>query len=279
MNTFYSLHNFCFFDATTVALMIPSMILVVLLSYVALKKQYWVLKPAYQSIGAAGQEQVPVDDGRISFAFKRLGLYLYCLVLANAVAAFLLSTISYEILPEETFRPYFMRELLAMASGLFISILGSFSLFALVQAVQLRQAPFIPAFSPRNPTRVLFSCMAFLFISLWNVPVTQAILVSTSCLPGDLYILKDLARVCISLSAMPLSLMAISIALTGTTISSQRANQRIHLQSLSPESLAALPEERLHQIVDDARLAQNVEAAEIVSLHLLERAEASMKSS
>jgi len=43
--------------------------------------------------------------------------------------------------------------------------------------------------------------------------------------------------------------------------------------------LYALAEERLHLIVDDARLAQNVEAAEIVSLHLLERAEASVKAS
>ncbi len=279
MNTFYSLHNFCFFDATTIALMIPSVILVVLLSYVAIKKRYWALNPAYQSISAAGPEQLTVDDGRIAFAFKRLSIYLCCLVVANASAAFFLSTINYGILSGETFRPYFMRELLAMASGLFTSILGSFSLFALVQAVQLRQAPFIPAFSPRNPTRFLFSCMAFLFIALWNVPATQAILVATSCLPGDLYILKDLAKVCIALSAMPLSLMVILIALTCTSISSQRAKQRIHLQSLSPESLAALPEDRLHQIVDDARLAQNVEAAEIVSLHLLERAEASIKSS
>lgn len=279
MNTFYSLHSFCFFDATTVALMIPSMILVVLLSYVALKKQYWALKPAYQSIGAAGQEPVPVDDGRISFAFKRLGIYLYCLVLANALAAFFLSNISYEISSGATSHFSFMRELLAMASGLFISILGSFSLFALLQALQLRQAPFIPVFSPRNPTRFIFSCMAFLFVALWNVPVTQAILVATSCLPGNLYILKDLARVYIALSALPLSLMVIMMALTRNSISSQRAKQRIHLQSLSPESLAALPEERLHQIVDDARLAKNVEAAEIVSLHLLERAEASMKAS
>ncbi len=278
MNTFYSLHNFWFFDATTIALMIPSVILLVLLSSVAIKKQYWALKPAYQSISAAGQEPLTVDDGRIAFAFKRLGIYLFCLVVANALAAFFLSTINYEISSRETSHLYLVRYLLATASGLFISILGSFSLFALVQAVQLRQAPFIPAFSSRNPTRFLFSCMAFLFIALWNVPFTQAILVATSCLPGDLYILKDLARVCIALSAMTLSLMVILIALTGTSISSQRAKQRIHRQSLSPESLAALPEDRLHQIVDDARLAKNVEAAEIVSLHLLERAEASMKS-
>lgn len=278
MNTFYTLHNFFFFDATTIAIMLPSVTLVVLLSSVAIKKQYWALRPAYQSIGAAGQELLTVDDGRISFAFKRLGIYLYCLVLANALAAFFLSAIPYEISTGEAFRPYFMREFLAMASCLFISILGGFSLFALVHAMKLRQAPFVPVFSPRNPARFIFSCMAFLFIALWNVPATQAIFVATSCLPGDLYILKELARVCISLSALPLSLMIIMMALTRISISSQRANQRIHLQSLSPECLAALPEERLHQIVDDARLAQNLEAAEIVSLHLLERAEASMKS-
>ncbi|MDP3506415.1 MAG: hypothetical protein Q8T09_00365 [Candidatus Melainabacteria bacterium] len=88
----------------------------------------------------------------------------------------------------------------------------------------------------------------------------------------------------IGFSTFPLAIMGMIVAFTrksrfGSTFASARANQCIHLQSLSPESLAALSEERLHQIADDARLAQNVDPAEIVSLHLLERAEASMNRS
>lgn len=66
---------------------------------------------------------------------------------------------------------------------------------------------------------------------------------------------------------------------SNSTFACERAKQRLHLQSLSPECLSALEEERLHKIADDARLAQNFEAAEMVSLHLLERAEASEKAS
>ncbi len=59
--------------------------------------------------------------------------------------------------------------------------------------------------------------MVFIFLALWTVPIVQAIFVASFGLPGDLYLLKDLARICI---------------------------------------------------------ANNVEVAEIVSVHLLERAEA-----
>lgn len=280
MNTFYNLHYFNFFDAPTIAIMIPTMVLAFLILVCGIKKHYWVLRPADVSINAAESGQRSTDDGRIAFAIKRLDVYFYGLVLVNALANFFLSTMNYAISPGDTFHTYFIRHLVAMASAVFFSLLGTVSLFAVVHAVRLRRGMFIPAVSPSHPARFVFSCMAFIFLALWTIPIIQAILVASFSLPGDLYLLKDLARICIAFSTIPLALMGVMVAFTSnSSFACERAKQRLHLQSLSPECLSALEEERLHKIADDARLAQNFEAAEIVSLHLLERAEASVKAS
>lgn len=107
MNTFYNLHNFNFFDATTIALMIPAMVLALIIVLCAIKKSYWVLKPADLSINAAESEQCNADDCRIAFAIRRLDIYLCGLILANVQAAVLLSSISYAILPGDSFHRFF----------------------------------------------------------------------------------------------------------------------------------------------------------------------------
>lgn len=284
MNTFYGLHNFCFLDATTIAIMVPVMTSVVLILAAALHKRYWALQPTTRSIEVVGVEHQNSDDGRIAFAIKRLDLYLYGLVLANFQAAIFLSKISYVILPGEHFGSFLFRYLNPMIFVVVVSILDVVPFLALVQAIRSKKGQFISEIGPGRPARVVFSCMVFVSLALWTVPFTQALFVLFGVRPGYLDLLKDVARVCIGFSTIPLAIMGMILAFTskssfGSTFANARAKQRIHLQSLSPETLAALPEDRLHQIVDDARLAQNVEAAEIVSLHLLERAEASMKSS
>lgn len=280
MNTFYNLHNFNFFDATTIAIMIPTMVMAILIVVCAIKKQYWVLKPAELSITAAGCEQQSVDDGRIAFALRRVDIYIYGLILANVQAAIFLSSVSYAILPGDSFHSFLFRHLAPMLWGVVISILDVVPLLVLVQILRARRAPFVPAVSPRHPSRFVFGSMVFIFLALWTVPLAQAVLVAYSVLPGYLDLLKDLFRLCIAFSTIPLSVMGMIGAFTSnSTFACERAKQRLHLQSLSPECLSALEEERLHKIADDARLAQNFEAAEIVSLHLLERAESSVKAS
>lgn len=280
MNTFYNLHYVNFFDASTIAIIIPSMVLALLILVCAIKKQYWVLQPASLSIDAAGREQPSADDGRIAFAIKRLDIYLYGLILANVQAAIFISSVSYTILPGDSFHDFLFRHLAPMLWGVVISILDVVPLLALVQVLRARRAPFVPAVSPRHPARFVLGSMVFIFLALWIVPLTQAKMVVFGVLPGNLDLLKDVFRVCIAFSTVPLSLMGMIAAFTSnSTFACERAKQRLHLQSLSPECLAALSEERLHQVVDTARLAQNFEAAEIVSLHLLERAEASVKAS
>ncbi len=275
MNTFYNLHYVNFFDVTTIAIIVPSMVLVLLILVSTIKRQYWLLQPASLSINAAGREQQGADDGRIAFAIKRLDIYLYGLILANVQAAIFISSVSYTILPGDSFHDFLFRHLAPMLWGVVISILDVVPLLALVQVSRARRAPFVPAVSPRHPARFVFGSMVFIFLALWIVPLTQAKLVLFGVLPGNLDLLKDVFRVCIAFSTVPLSLMGMIAAFTSnSTFACERAKQRLHLQSLSPECLAALSEERLHQVVDTARLAQNFEAAEIVSLHLLERAEA-----
>jgi hypothetical protein len=279
MNTFYNLHYFNFFDATTIAIMIPTVVMAFLILVCGIKKHYWVLRPAELSINAAGSGQRSADDGRIAFAIKRLDIYLYGLILANVQAAIFLSSVSYAILPGDSFHSFLFRHLTPMLWGVVISILDVVPLLALVQVLRARRAQFIPAVSPRHPARFVFGSMVFIFLALWIVPLSQAELVLFGVLPGYPDLLKDVFRVCIAFSTVPLSLMGMIAAFTSnSTFACERAKQRLHLQSLSPECLSALEEERLHKIADDARLAQNFEAAEIVSLHLLERAEASMKA-
>ncbi|MFA7337651.1 MAG: hypothetical protein WC028_12760 [Candidatus Obscuribacterales bacterium] len=279
MNTFYNLHYFNFFDATTIAIMIPTVVMAFLILVCGIKKHYWVLRPAELSINAAGSGQRSADDGRIAFAIKRLDIYLYGLILANVQAAIFLSSVSYAILPGDSFHSFLFRHLTLMLWGVVISILDVVPLLALVQVLRARRAQFIPAVSPRHPARFVFGSMVFIFLALWIVPLSQAELVLFGVLPGYPDLLKDVFRVCIAFSTVPLSLMGMIAAFTSnSTFACERAKQRLHLQSLSPECLSALEEERLHKIADDARLAQNFEAAEIVSLHLLERAEASMKA-
>lgn len=279
MNTFYNLHYFNFFDATTIAIMIPTVVMAFLILVCGIKKHYWVLRPAELSINAAGSGQRSADDGRIAFAIKRLDIYLYGLILANVQAAIFLSSVSYAILPGDSFHSFLFRHLTPMLWGVVISILDVVPLLALVQVLRARRAQFIPAVSPRHPARFVFGSMVFIFLALWIVPLSQAELVLFGVLPGYPDLLKDVFRVCIAFSTVPLSLMGMIAAFTSnSTFACERAKQRLHLQSLSPECLSALEEERLHKIADDARLAQNFEAAEIVSLHLLERAEASMNA-
>lgn len=280
MNIFYNLHYFNFFDTTTIAIIIPSMVLALLILVCAIKKQYWVLRPGNLSINAAESGQPSADDGRIAFAIKRLDIYLYGLILANVQAAIFLSSVSYAILPGDSFHSFLFRYLPPMMWAVAVSILDVVPLFGIVQALRARKAPFIPAVGPCSPTRFVFSCMAFILLALWVVPLTQATLVAFGFLPGYLDLLKDVFRLCIAFSPIPLSVMGMMVAFTtNSTFACERAKQRLHLQSLSPECLSALEEERLHKIADTARLAQNFEAAEIVSLHLLERAEASVKAS
>ena len=281
MNTFYNLHYVNFFDASTIAIIIPSMVLALLILVCAIKKQYWVLRPASLSIDAAGREQPSADDGRIAFAIKRLDIYLYGLILANVQAAIFLSSVSYAILPGDSFHSFLFRNLPPMMWAVAVSILDVIPFFVLVQVLRGRKGQFIPAVSPGHWARFVFSSMTFILLALWIVPLTQALLVTYGFLPGYLDLSKDLARVCIAFSTVPLSVMGMIAAFTSTStyvaaFACERAKQRLHLQPLSPECLAALPDDQLHKIVDDARLAQNVEAAEIVSLHLLERAEASI---
>jgi len=280
MNTFYNLRYFNFFDATTIAIMIPTMVMAILTMLCSIKKRYWVLKPAELSITAAGCEQQSVDDGRIAFAIKRLDIYLYGLILANVQAAIFFSGLSYAILPGDSFQSFLFRHLPLIMWAVAISILDVVPLFALVQVLRATRGQFVPAVSPRHPARFVFGSMTFLFLALWTVPLAQAVLVAYSVLPGYLDLLKDVFRLCIAFSTIPLALMGMIVVFTSnSTFACERAKQRLHLQSLSPECLSALEEERLHQIADDARLAQNFEAAEIVSLHLLQRAEASVKAS
>lgn len=280
MNTFYNLHYFNFFDATTIAIMIPSMALALLVLVGAVGKRYWALRPADLSINAAGCEQQSADDGRIVFAIKRLDIYFYGLILANVQAAIFLSSVSYAILPGDSFHSFLFRHLAPILWGVVISILDVVPLLVLGQVLRARMAPFVPAVSPRHPARFVFGSMVFIFLALWTVPLAQAVLVAYSVLPGYLDLLKYVFRLCIAFSTIPLSVMGMIVAFTSnSTFACERAKQRLHLQSLSLECLSALEEERLHKIADDARLAQNFEAAEIVSLHLLERAEASMKAS
>lgn len=280
MNTFYNLQYFNFFDATTIAIMIPSMALALLVLVGAVGKRYWVLRPADLSINAAGCEQQSADDGRIVFAIKRLDIYFYGLILANVQAAIFLSSVSYAILPGDSFHSFLFRYLPPIMWAVAVSILDVVPLLVLVQVLRARRAPFVPAVSPRHPARFVFGSMVFIFLALWTVPLAQAVLVAYSVLPGYLDLLKDVFRLCIAFSTIPLSVMGMIVAFTtNSTFACEWAKQRLHLQSLSPECLSALEEERLHKIADDARLAQNFEAAEIVSLHLLERAEASMKAS
>ncbi len=280
MNTFYNLHYFNFFDATTIAIMIPTMVLAFLILVCGIKRHYWVLRPADLSINAAESGQRSVDDGRIAFAIRRLDIYLYGLILANVQAAVLLTSISYAIWPGDSFYSFLFRHLPPMLWAVAVSILDVVPLFALVQVLRSRKGQFIPAISSRHPARFVFSSMTFVFLALWTVPLANALLVANSVVPGYLDLLKDVCRVCIALSTVPLSVMGMIVVFTSnSTFACERAKQRLHLQSLSPECLSALEEDRLHKIADDARLAQNFEAAEIVSLHLLERAEASVKAS
>lgn len=280
MNTFYNLHDFNFFDATTIAIMIPTMVMAILIVVCSIKKRYWVLKPAELSIPAAGCEQQSADDGRIVFVIRRLDIYLYGLILANVQAAVLLSSINYTILLEDSFHCPVFGKLPPLMWAVAFSILDVVPLFALVQVLRSRKGQFISAVGPRSPTRFVFSCLAFILLALWVVPLTQATLLTFGALPGYLELLNGVFCVFIAFSSVLLALMGVMVAFTSnSSFACERAKKRLHLQSLSPECLSALEEERLHKIADDARLAQNFEAAEIVSLHLLERAEASMKVS
>jgi hypothetical protein len=262
MNTFYNLHDFNFFDATTIAIMIPTMVVAILIVVCSIKKRYWFLKPAELSIPAAGCEQRSADDGRIIFVIRRLDIYLYGLILANVQAAVLLSSINYTILLEDSLHCPVFGKLPPLMWAVAVSILDVVPLFALVQVLRSRKGQFISAVGPRSPTRFVFSWLTF------------------GVLPGYLELLNGVFCVFIAFSSVPLALMGVMVAFTSnSSFACERAKQRLHLQSLSPECLSALEEERLHKIADDARLAQNFEAAEIVSLHLLERAEASMKAS
>ncbi|MFA6207819.1 MAG: hypothetical protein WCT03_08925 [Candidatus Obscuribacterales bacterium] len=284
MNTFYNPHYFHFFDATTIAIMLPTFLLAFLVFAATLKKRYWALESRCKSITAFGVNEAQtdvsqVDDGRIAFVIKRLDLYLYCLILASAQAAFFVSQLNYDLLLGDSFHSLLVRCIPNMIWAVAISILDVLPLFALMQALRNKKGQFVSVESPGRPTRFMFSCMAFICLALWIVPLTQATFVAIGVLPGNLDLTKDLFRVGVAFSAVPLSVMGMMVAFTSnsslsSSLACGRAQQRLHLQSLSPECLSSLSDERLHQIVDDARLTHNIEAAEIVSLHLLERAEA-----
>lgn len=284
MNTFYNPHYFHFFDATTIAIMLPAFLLAFLVFAGTLTRRYWALESRCKSITALGLNEAQTDesrfdDGRIAFVIKRLDLYFYCLILASAQAAFFLSQLNYDILLGDTFHSFVVRCLPPMIWAVAISILDVVPLFALMQALRNRKCQFISVESPGSPTRFTFSCMTFICLALWIVPLVQATLMAFGVFPGNLDLAKDLFRVGVAFSTVPLSVMGMMVAFTNnsslsSSLACGRAQQRLHLQSLSPECLSSLSDERLHQIVDDARLTHNIEAAEIVSLHLLERAEA-----
>ncbi|CAN5606081.1 hypothetical protein BH11CYA1_BH11CYA1_18130 [soil metagenome] len=285
MNTFDGQPNFICFDAATIFIMFAPMFLAFSIMLLAFKKRFFALRPANLSINAASGEPLAAAtaDGRIRFAAKRLDLYLYGLIIANILAAIFLSNVTYVVLPGEPFGSFLSRYLIPMITAVFASIACVVPFFALAQAIRAKTGEFIPDISPGSPTRIVYSSLIFVFLALWTIPFCQAFWVPFGAGPGYLHLLKDLSRVCVALSTIPLSAIGVIIAFAstsryGSVFDCAFANHRIHQQSLSRESLAALSEERLHQIINDALLTQNVEAGEIASLHLLERAEASTAS-
>ncbi len=265
-----------FIDATTMAICAPTLVLIVLILAAAISKEYWVLQPHALALVSAHASHEPFRDERIRHTAAQAGIYFGCLLLANLLTAIFLSHIN--LLPRAAFfdfETYLYVGLAVVGAASTKAMLFTLPLFIALKLYSRKNASVTPRYHSDSLFRQILSVLIFLTIAMYVVPLTQMILAYAGVLHGDSLILRDALRVSIALSTMPSSLIGMVIACSGyrRTLDLREAGQFLHHQSLAAESLNQLSEEHLHKITAIAARNHNFEAAEILSKHLLERAD------
>jgi len=273
MEHFYHYGAFKLFDATTIALMMPTMVLILLVMAAANKKGFFSFTPPMHLA-------IRANSFKNLFSWKSMWNlqtvpYILCFLLANTIAAVLLLHSNYwTIFPGDRFHDFLFRALPVMGWNFGIALMATMPVFALLQF--RRYGKLVEKWgSPSKTSRIISSSLLFLAGLFWLLPLSQTLLVCTGVIHGDLDILKDAFRIGIALSTIPMSLAGMTVAFSGypNFFEYQKAHKLLHGQPITEETLSLLSEEKLHSLTDAARNLGNLEAAEIFSQHLLQRSE------
>lgn len=265
MHPFDKYPGFTFLDATMFAIMIPSTVMISLSLALAWKKGFFhVIHSEKRSGTWNGSRKLQAT------------IYLVCFLIANALTAYLLTLTNYSvILPGGSDSNTILRASIMMSVSLILAIVSTLPIFVSMLFLYYRKRP--PAIwgGPGNFSMIFFNGALFTVLLLLLLPPAQVFLVSCGLVQGSLFLLRDMMRVSIALSTVPLSLLPMVLLCAGTPPfwESHRASQMLNGFPISDESLNIVSAEKLQVLADAARKIGNFEAADIVSKHLLQRAE------
>lgn len=266
MHPFDKYPGFNFFDATMFAIMIPSAVMISPSLALAWKKGFFsVIEHSDKRAGTwNGSRKV------------QAAIYIFCFLFANALTACLLTLTNYsEVLPGGSDSITILRAIIMMSVSLTLGVLSTLPIFVSMLFFYYRKRPLAIWGGPGNFSMIFFNGVLFTALLFLLVPTTQVFLVSCGLVQGSLFLLRDMMGVSIALSTVPLSLLPMVLLCAGNPPfwESHRASQMLNGLPISDESLKIVSDEKLQALADAARKMGNFDVAEIVSRHLLQRAE------
>jgi hypothetical protein len=106
-----------------------------------------------------------------------------------------------------------------------------------------------------------------------SLPIVQFLLITAGLSKESVFIMRDLFRVSIAISTIPSSVGALAIVFRGIR-NTKEASKVLEGRNLSPSALNDKTDDELHRLIELALKLKNVAAADKISRHLLERVDA-----
>ncbi|MCW5824450.1 MAG: hypothetical protein KIT34_16745 [Cyanobacteria bacterium TGS_CYA1] len=268
------------FDATTVAIMLPSLALwALIIAAHCHKKQKFQITHGIQFPDTLRRQESRGWKGIFSptpYVGAQIKIYTLCL----SLSAILLFTLN-SLLPLEVTLGgavgIFIFSVLTLASYVFLSIFAVLPLFNFLQTeLRKRHIRYSNLQLSRFQHLILYCAVGMLFL-----PACEAARAFLGLSPFSLWVAKDIFRVSLALSTIPVSLLGMTVALKpfffGKAFSGIRAEQvQSYIEFLKDENfdeerLQFKTEAEIKCIIQIAKQLGDYDKAEIVSKSLLQR--------
>jgi hypothetical protein len=143
----------------------------------------------------------------------QLFICLFCLLLANLVAAYCLVHSHFDQYTlGETFGEYFRHAFKPMLFALVNSLACTLPIFLVLEVFHIRRNDASGLTNSQLKAHLFVSCSFFATLLLWLVPLLQTFMAFSGLLSGDLDLLKNFFRIGVAMSAIPLAMSGIALA-------------------------------------------------------------------
>jgi hypothetical protein len=233
------------------------------------KAGLWQLSCQHYKSSQSGALSI-VFDPRIKYVGTKFGIYTFSM-LVMAVLIFFWSPLSINMHAGNMTQA---GEFIVDAMMTFLKPFSiALAIFLTLQFSHNRYSKTQPLLAPGSASRYVASVATFSMIACWLAPMIEILFISIFPARGNLDTMQDFYRIATAMATVPGSLIGIAVAFDPTQRAYYRAKRLLNKQILAEESLNLLSEEKLHELTELSLVAKNYEAGEILSTHLINRAE------